>query len=31
MQGEIGIENLSAEAKLWDIDVLQCAVAVGEG
>jgi len=31
MQGEIGIENLSAEIKLWDIDVLHCAVAVGEG
>jgi hypothetical protein len=31
MQGEIGIENLSADARLWDIDVLHCAVAVGEG
>ena len=31
MQGEIGIEKLSTEASLWDINPLQCAVAVGEG
>jgi hypothetical protein len=28
--GEVGIENLS-ETRLWDIDPLRCAAAVGQG
>jgi hypothetical protein len=31
MQGEVGVENLSSDIKLWDVDPLQCAVAVGQG
>jgi hypothetical protein len=31
MQGEVGVENLSADKKLWDIDPLRCAAAVGQG
>ena len=31
MQGEVGVENLSADLKLWDIDPMRCAAAVGEG
>jgi hypothetical protein len=30
MAGEVGIENLSTE-KLWDVDPLRCAAAVGQG
>jgi hypothetical protein len=30
MQGEVGIENLSADVALWDVDPLQCAVATGQ-
>jgi hypothetical protein len=28
--GEVGLENISG-ARLWDIDVLRCAAAVGQG
>lgn len=31
MQGEVGVENLSADLKLWDVDPQRCAAAVGEG
>lgn len=31
MQGEVGVENLSSEAQLWDVDPLRCAAAVGQG
>ena len=31
MQGEVGVENLSSDLKLWDVDPLQCAAAVGQG
>ena len=30
MQGEVGVENLSTEVPLWDVDPLRCA-AVGQG
>jgi len=31
MQGEVGIENLSADSLLWDVDPLRCAGATGQG
>jgi hypothetical protein len=31
MQGEVGVENLSGDAQLWDVDPLRCAGAVGQG
>ena len=31
MQGEVGVENLSADGKLWDVDPLRCAASVGQG
>lgn len=31
MQGEIGIENLSKDVLLWDVDPMRCAAAVGQG
>ncbi len=31
MQGEVGVENLSSDLKLWDVDPLQCAASVGQG
>jgi hypothetical protein len=31
MEGEVGVESLSAEAMLWDIDPLRCAAGVGQG
>jgi hypothetical protein len=31
MQGEVGIENLSQDVLLWDIDPLRCAASVGRG
>jgi hypothetical protein len=30
MQGEVGIENLTGGAQLWDIDLVRCAT-VGQG
>ena len=30
MQGEVGVENLSAGTALWDVDPLQCATATGQ-
>jgi hypothetical protein len=30
-QGEVGIENLSKDVLLWDIDPLRCAATVGKG
>jgi hypothetical protein len=30
MQGEVGVENLSSDTRLWDIDPLRCA-ATGQG
>jgi hypothetical protein len=29
--GEVGVESLSADTKLWGIDPLRCAAAVGRG
>jgi hypothetical protein len=31
MHGEVGIENLSKGAMLWDVDPIRCAAAVGQG
>jgi hypothetical protein len=31
MQGEVGLESLSSEVTLWDVDPLRCAAAVGQG
>lgn len=31
MQGEVGVENLSKDVQLWDVDLLRCAATVGEG
>ena len=31
MQGEVGVENLSGDLKLWDVDPLRCAASVGQG
>ena len=31
MQGEVGVECLSGEVQLWDVDPLRCAAAVGQG
>jgi hypothetical protein len=29
-QGEVGLENLSKDVLLWDIDPLRCAASVGK-
>jgi hypothetical protein len=31
MQGEVGIESLSTEVRLWDFDPLRCTAAAGRG
>jgi hypothetical protein len=31
MSGEVGIENLSSDVMLWDVDPLRCAAAAGRG
>jgi hypothetical protein len=31
MQGEVGIQNLSEDKSLWDVDPLRCAVALAQG
>jgi hypothetical protein len=31
MQGEVGIQSLSADVHLWDFDPLRCATAAGRG
>jgi len=31
MQGAVGVENISSEVQLWDIDPMRCAAAVGKG
>jgi hypothetical protein len=31
MQGEVGLENLSRDVVLWDVDPIRCAAAVGQG
>lgn len=31
MQGEVGVENLSKDVLLWDIDPIRCAAAIGQG
>jgi hypothetical protein len=31
LQGEVGVENVSGDVQLWDVDPLRCACAVGQG
>jgi len=31
MAGEVGVENLSTDVKLWDVDPLRCAASAGQG
>ena len=31
MQGEVGIECLSSDVRIWDVDPLRCAASVGQG
>jgi hypothetical protein len=31
MAGEIGVENLSKDVILWDVDPMRCAAASGRG
>ena len=31
MQGEVGVENLTTDVALWDVDPIRCAAAVGQG
>ena len=31
MQGEVGVENISSEVQLWDVDPLRCSAAAGQG
>jgi len=31
MQGEVGVENITSDVQLWDVDPLRCAAAVGQG
>ena len=31
MQGEVGIESLSTDSQLWDVDPMRCAGAGGQG
>jgi hypothetical protein len=30
-QGEIGVESLSSEPFIWDVNLLHCAQAAGKG
>ncbi len=31
IQGDVGVENLSSDAQLWDVDTLRCAAVSGNG
>ena len=31
MHGEVGVENLTSNIQLWDVDPLKCAAAAGKG
>jgi hypothetical protein len=31
MEGEVGIENVTADCRLWDVDPLRCAAYAGQG
>jgi hypothetical protein len=31
MAGEVGVENLTADGRFWDIDTLKCAAVAGLG
>ena len=30
MEGEVGVESLTSDATLWDVDPMRCAAAVGQ-
>jgi hypothetical protein len=30
LAGEVGVENLSVDTRLWDVDPLRCAAAAGQ-
>jgi hypothetical protein len=31
MHGEVGVENLTSDIQLWDVDPLKCSAAAGKG
>jgi hypothetical protein len=31
MHGAVGVENLTSDVQLWDVDPLKCATAAGKG
>jgi hypothetical protein len=31
MAGEVGVENISKDVKLWDFDPMRCSAATGQG
>ena len=31
MHGKVGVENLTGDVQLWDVNPLQCAAAAGQG
>jgi hypothetical protein len=31
MAGEVGVENISVDTRIWDFDPLRCAASVGRG
>jgi hypothetical protein len=31
MQGSVGVENLSSDVQLWDVDPLRCSASAGRG
>lgn len=31
LHGEVGVESVSKDVMLWDVDPLRCAASVGEG
>jgi len=31
MAGEVGVENISVDSRIWDFDPLRCPASVGQG
>jgi hypothetical protein len=31
LQGEVGIESISSDVQLWEVDPLRCAANIGQG
>jgi hypothetical protein len=31
MHGEVGVENLTKDVQLWDVDPMRCAATAGQG